>query len=303
MKKRLPLSIIIPTKDREKLLFKSLNFLKKNIFFFTEVIIVDSSVTKMNCVKLKTSFKKLNIKYYTSRPSTSKQRNLGLKSMKKRNKFIMFLDDDIKFKNNAFQKMYNFINKKNNIIGIVGIGFNSITSLRYKKNLFERIKNSTFISKLGLYDSRPGLVTNSGWQTKILNIKKDTDVQWLPTQACIYKKKAIKSLKFSDQLGAYAYLEDLLFSYEMSKRGRLSIHYKAKYKDMLTVERNQFLFGIKEIRNRIFFIKQNKLAIKKFLLGYVFFISKNFLEIFFNFKMIMRFFGNIIGIYYLIQIK
>ena len=72
---------------------------------------------------------------------------------------------------------------------------------------------------------------------------------------------------------------------------------------MLTVERKQFLFGIKEIRNRIFFIKQNKLAINKFLLGYVFFISKNFLEIFFNFKMIMRFFGNIVCIYYLIQIK
>ena len=32
--KRFPLSIVIPTKDREKLLFKSLEFLNRNIFFF-----------------------------------------------------------------------------------------------------------------------------------------------------------------------------------------------------------------------------------------------------------------------------
>ena len=46
MKKKLPLSIIIPTKDRTELLIKTLKYLKKNIFFFNEVIIIDS--TKIN---------------------------------------------------------------------------------------------------------------------------------------------------------------------------------------------------------------------------------------------------------------
>ena len=147
------------------------------------------------------------------------------------------------------------------------------------------------------------MVTSSGWQTKILNMKKNTFVEWLPTQACIYRRDKIKSLRFSSQLGAYAYLEDLLFSHEISKRGHLIIHFEAKYKDMLTVQRNHFLFGIKEVRNRIVFVKKNKLSIGKFLLGYVFFLFKNFLEIFLNIKKIMRFFGNIIGIIYLIKLK
>jgi len=301
MRKRLLLSVVIPTKDREKLLLKSLNYLNKNFFLFNEVIIVDSSLKKIDERSLKKSYKKMNIKYFTSQPSTSMQRNLGLKSARKKNKFIMFLDDDIKFNNNAFKKMYSFVNNMSD--DIVGVGFNSIAPVRYKKKLLERIKNSSFFSRLGLYDSRPGMVTSSGWQTKILNIKKNTLVEWLPTQACIYRRDKIKSLRFSSQLGAYAYLEDLLFSHEISKRGDLIIHFEAKYKDMLTVQRNHFFFGIKEVRNRIVFVKKNKLSIGKFLLGYVFFLFKNFLEIFLNIKKIMRFFGNIIGIIYLIKLK
>ena len=256
MRKRLLLSVVIPTKDREKLLLKSLNYLNKNFFLFNEVIIVDSSLKKIDERSLKKSYKKMNIKYFTSQPSTSMQRNLGLKSARKKNKFIMFLDDDIKFNNNAFKKMYSFVNNMSD--NIVGVGFNSIAPAKYKKKLLERIKNSSFFSRLGLYDSRPGMVTSSGWQTKILNIKKNTLVEWLPTQACIYRRDKIKSLKFSSQLGAYAYLEDLLFSHEISKRGDLIIHFEAKYKDMLTVQRNHFLFGIKEVRNRIVFVKKNK---------------------------------------------
>tara|TARA_B110000971_G_scaffold206045_1_gene228995 strand:- start:24 stop:929 length:906 start_codon:yes stop_codon:yes gene_type:complete len=301
MIKRLPLSIVIPTKDRERLLFESLKFLNKNFFFFNEVIIVDSSIKKLNKKILYKSYKKLNIQYYTSKPSTSVQRNLGLRNVRKKNKFVMFLDDDIKFNHDAFKKMYTFIIKKG--ASVAGIGFNSITKSRYKKNLLERIKNSDFFTRLGIYDSRPGMVTSSGWQTKILNIKKNTLVEWLPTQACIYRRDKIKFLRFSSQLGAYAYLEDLLFSHEISKRGDLIIHFEAKYKDILTVQRNHFLFGIKEVRNRIVFVKKNKLSIGKFLLGYVFFLFKNFLEIFLNIKKIMRFFGNIIGIIYLIKLK
>lgn len=301
MKKRLLLSIVIPTKDREKLLLKSLNYLSKNIFLFNEVIIIDSSLKKIDVRSLKKSYKKMNIKYFTSQPSTSMQRNLGLKNARKKNKFIMFLDDDIRFNNDAFKKMYSFVNNMSN--AIVGVGFNSIAPTKYKKKLLERIKNSIFFYRLGIYDARPGMVTSSGWQTKILNMKKNTFVEWLPTQACIYRRDKIKSLRFSSQLGAYAYLEDLLFSHEISKRGHLIIHFEAKYKDMLTVQRNHFLFGIKEVRNRIVFVKKNKLSIGKFLLGYVFFLFKNFLEIFLNIKKIMRFFGNIIGIIYLIKLR
>lgn len=297
MKKKLPLSIVIPTKDREQLLLKSLNFLNKNIFFFNEVIIVDSSVKKFKIQ----NFKKLNIRYYKSKPSTSIQRNIGLQKAKKTNKYIMFLDDDIKFKNDAFEQMYSFIKKTNN--STVGIGFNLITKINYEKNLLEKIKKNFLFSKLGIYDSKPGVISSSGWQTKAINLKKDTLVEWLPTAACIYKIDKIKFHRFSTQLGKYAYLEDVLFSHEISKKGDLIIHSKSKYKDTNTIERNSFLFGVKEIKNRIIFVQKNKLPIKNFILGYFFFIIKNFFNSFSDVKKIMRFAGNIVGAYYLVRLK
>ena len=90
MKKKLSLSIVIPTKDRHELLKRILNYLKKNAFFFNEVLVIDSS--KKNIFReneIKNNFKKLNIKYYNTQPSTSMQRNLGLKHInKKKTEFI-----------------------------------------------------------------------------------------------------------------------------------------------------------------------------------------------------------------------
>ena len=37
--------------------------------------------------------------------------------------------------------------------------------------------------------------------------------------ATIYKKDAIKSFRFNEDLGIYSYLEDLFFSYSLSKKG------------------------------------------------------------------------------------
>ena len=51
------------------------------------------------------------IKIFDSKPSTSIQRNIGLKNLIK-NKFIMFCDDDIVFNNKAILNMDKFIKKQ-----------------------------------------------------------------------------------------------------------------------------------------------------------------------------------------------
>ena len=297
MEKKLPLTIIIPTKDRTKLLIKTLTYLKKNIFFFNEVIIIDSTEKNKICNKQLNNFKQLNIKYYSSKPSTALQRNLGLKYIKKNNKFVMFLDDDLKFYFNAFKEMKNYINKMGP--EITGIGFNPI--VKNNNNILEKIKNSRFFFKLGIYDSRPGVVTPSGWHTKIQNIQKNIYVEWLPTKACIYKIKKIKKLKFEKLLGKYSYLEDLIFSHYMSKKGKLIINSKAKFKDLNFIKRNDFLFGIIEIKNRLIFVQKNNYKINIFFLGYLFFLLNNLLSVVSDIKNFRRFFGNLIGILYLFR--
>ena len=75
--------------------------------------------------------------------------------------------------------------KKNK--NLSGVGFNLIIK---KTNSFIEILKSNKITKiLGIYDTKMGIVTPSGWQTKAINLKKNLQVEWIPTQAVIYNIK------------------------------------------------------------------------------------------------------------------
>ena len=288
--KKLNLTIVIPTRNRLKLLTKTLMHLKKNNFFFRKIIIVDSSdkenKTQLNELKLTYDFKIIN-----STPGISKQRNEGLKNVNKNSKYVMFLDDDIVFEKNSIIKMYNFLklNPK-----CAGVGFNLI--IKNMNKYVESIKKYRLIKFLGIYDNKNGKVTPSGWQTKAINLKKNEYVDWLPTQAVIYSYQKIKYKKFDTKYGLYSYLEDLDFSYDLKNKG-LIINSKAKYSSDNDVKRNPFFFGLKEIVNRYYFVKKFNLKISNFLIGCLFLILKH-LILFFTFKpgYLIRIIGNLVGL-------
>ena len=122
-----------------------------------------------------------------------------------------------------------------------------------------------------------GIVTPSGWQTKAINLKRDLKVEWIPTQAVIYNNEKIKNLKFDTAYGKYSYLEDLDFSYSLSRRGKLMICSSANYISENTVNRNDYNFGIKEILNRYHFVNKFNFKKKYFFIGFLFSFLKNFL--------------------------
>ena len=171
--KKLDLSIVIPTRNRSDMLYNTIKELKKNSFFFKEIIVVDSS-NKFHKSKIK-KFKnkmKVKMKLYNAKPSISLQRNIGLNKVIKKRKYVMFLDDDLIFNKNAFKKMYSFVRKNKNL---AGIGFN----LNIKKvNFFtESLKKNKLTKLLGIYDTKMGIVTPSGWQTKAINLKRHLKVE------------------------------------------------------------------------------------------------------------------------------
>ena len=96
-------------------------------------------------------------------------------------------------------------------------------------------------------------------------------------------------------------MEDLIFSYYVSKKTKLIINSKAKFKDSNFIERNGFLFGIIEIKNRLIFVKKNNLKIKNFFLGYFFFLFNNLFLVFSDIKNYKRIAGNMIGLFYLLK--
>ena len=52
----------------------------------------------------------------------------------------------------------------------------------------------------------------------ISNLKEDTFVEWLYSGATIYKANIVKKTKFNNLNKGFNYLEDLYFSYNLTKK-------------------------------------------------------------------------------------
>jgi len=289
-------SLIIPTRNRCAHLKNILTQIKSLELIFKEIIVIDSSNRKYKkeIVKISKIFK---IKLYNSYPSISYQRNLGLNKAKKDAKYIMFLDDDIVFFKDAFINMDFRINKaeKNNE-QISGFGFNFIQKTR--PSFLEKIKHSKLSKYFNLYSDLPGIITKSGWQTKIMNLKKDIFTDWLYTCASIYKHKDIKNLRFILSFGRYSYLEDLDFCLNLKKKNsKLMVVANAKFCHPNFIERNSFDFGVTEIENRFSIVKRHNLKFNSFFIGGIIRSLISFLNILRGrFNSINRFLGNVFGL-------
>ena len=287
-------SLIIPTRNRSENLLNTIVQIKKSKIKFKEILVIDSSDPHIKIHILRIC-KKYSLTLLNSLPSTSLQRNLGLKKVNKRTKFVMFLDDDIIFLKNSFSEMDKAIQKYKKNPQICGFGFNYIDKKKTKETFLDKMKKKKFISFLNLYSDKPGVVTQSGWQTKILNLKKDQTVEWIYTAASIFKFKMIKKIRFDESFGSYSYLEDLDFSLKL--KNKIFIPYKAKFKHPNSVERSGFNFGFIEVRNRYSIVKKNNLVKIYFFFGiFLRFITSLILFFCGKPKFLARALGNIYGV-------
>jgi GT2 family glycosyltransferase len=288
-------ALIIPTRNRKLLVLKLIKQIKK--FKFKEIYIIDSSdpVQKLKMIK---EYKKANINIFYTKASSSFQRNYGLHSIKDNNiSFVMFLDDDIVFHKNAFINMNKCISDFKNNRNIVAFGFNQVNKYK-KKSFIEKIKNSEFCRILRLYSNTPGKILSSGWHTKILNLKKNTIVDWLPTAAVLYRYDNIKEKRFANKFGNYSYLEDLDFSLKIKKvNSKFLLVSDAKFYHPNEISRVTRKFGYVEIINRFYIVQRHNL--NNFSFFYMSFVktSLNFFSVFTgNLQYFLKFIGNIQGI-------
>lgn len=285
-------SLIIPTKDRPENLRRFISSFNEYIKFFNEILLIDSSNENNYLNNLKHFSIYKNFKVIKSNPSSSLQRNVGIEIANKKNDYFMFCDDDIILEKNSLYIMHQFIKTNKSFIGY---GFNLIEKKENK--LIDKIKKKKILVNTGFYHFNPGVVCDNGWHTKIVNCEQNFETKWLSTQACIYKSDYIKKSRFNTKLGKYSYLEDLFFSYEMSKKGKLIVCSKSIYYSKNFIERKSFDFGYQEAVNRYLFVQQNHLNKFKF---YISIFLKSLFTLFkvLRGKLIFfpKFFGNIIGI-------
>ena len=285
-------SLIIPTKNRENFLkktFKNLGNFKNK---FKEILIIDSSDSKIK-KKIEILAKKNNAKYFHTKASSSFQRNYGLKK-KNKSIFTMFLDDDLILKKKSFIEMNLAI--KQNLRYYDAFAFNLVSS--QKKTFLEKFKKLIFFKKFSLYSDDPGEVSDSGWHTRILNLKKNTSVMWIYIGATIFKSNKIKNINFDNNLGEYSYLEDLDFSLQLTKRKKkILVVSKAVFRDPHYINRDGIKFGIQEIKNRFLIVKKHNLKIKNFfIVSFLRFLLSFFSSLKGNLTLFLRSVGNLIGI-------
>jgi len=288
-------TLIIPTYNRIFNLRRLLNQLSKLNLFFYEILVVDSSdfIKRKEILNICNRFNAKLI--FSIKSSSSLQRNIGLENRNKNTKFVMFLDDDVIFYKDTFFEMNKIIDKYQNDSAIVGFGFNQISNNNF--NLLEKIKTSKFMRIINLYSDKPGQVTKGGWHSKILNVQNDILADWVFTTASIFKSQNIKNKYFDETFGNYSYLEDLDYSYNLTKsKKKILISSKAKFKHPKNIDRSSFLFGKIEIINRYRIIYKHNLSYTYFLINVLlrFFISFSKILVGDN-KSFARSIGNIFG--------
>lgn len=286
--------LIIPTRNRPNELYSTLNFFLKNKIQFLQTVIIDSSDKHLK-KEIIYICNKFNVNLYFSEPSTSLQRNIGFQKLNKSKlEFIMFLDDDLNFYKNSFNIMNSHIKKYKR--KYLGFSFNNTNFL--KKTLLEKIKLSVCIKKMGLYNSIKGKILNNGWHTKIYNLKKNLESQWLPTACVIFKKEIIIGKFFDESFGVYSYLEDLDFSLQINpeRKNIFLVVADAKFVHLKDVIRSSFTFGYYEFLNRYKIIKKFNLKKKSFFLMAFLKVGLTLFSILTNYKNIFKLFGNITAI-------
>tara|TARA_B110000503_G_scaffold143472_1_gene245145 strand:+ start:3501 stop:4406 length:906 start_codon:yes stop_codon:yes gene_type:complete len=287
-------SLIIPTRNRPDFLKNLLQKFSDLSVHFFEIIVVDSSENeKQNLVE--NICKKFYVNYFHTWPSTSHQRNFGMGKKNPQTKYIMFVDDDIVFFDNAITEMNKVIKKFEDREDVAAFGFNQIQ--QENKTFFENIKNSKLSCSLGLYSNKPGAVMRSGWHSKILNLKEDVFADWIFTTVCIYKYDYIKNFRFDETLGRYSYLEDLDFSLNLKLiNKKIFISSEAKFLHPKNIDRSGFNFGVLEVCNRYKIVKKHNLNIFHFFIISLFRFLISFCGIFsLNKKLLLRSLGNILG--------
>jgi GT2 family glycosyltransferase len=214
-------SVIVCTQNRTNSLARLIRSLCLQTLLPDELIIIDASQDENTYKMLKESkFKDyFNIIYKKSEAGLTKQRNVGVGLVN--GEYLFFFDDDVVLEENFIEVIcntfYNF--EGNNVGGVMGRIMNISSSTKIWDQLFKRI---FFLSDIG-----KGRVKISG----LPSIKIDNHISFVESLsgACMaYRGRVFQDYKFDENLKGYAYLEDVDFSFRVSKKYRLIYQPKAR---------------------------------------------------------------------------
>lgn len=247
----LTLSLIICTKDRKEILWKTLDSIFQQSYLPDEIIIIDDGNLPVEELK---SFVTPHISKYLyikkDTPGLTFSRNLGVDYAK--GEIILFLDDDVLLDPNYIEEIMSiYANDKDQLImGVTG-------SLKYEYNPGV----IAFLRFFCMDGTTPGKTLPSGFGVLVREgaIHNVMDVQWLAGCNMSYRRDVFNDNRFDQTLGKYAWGEDKDFSYRLSKKYRLVATPLAKLTHLKASSGriNREHFGYMEIYNSYLFFRKN----------------------------------------------
>ena len=220
-------SVIIPTKNRFDHLIRTVKSLLAQSVLPYEIIVVDDGSEKEIYDKNKTCLQNLMIESNKRRifylkgteKGANSARNMGIN--KARGEIILFLDDDVILDKDYIKAILEVYLKYPFVGGVGGIIQN------YPKTcLVERLFKKIFF--LSQSSHNKAYLLPSGYPCHLESCNKITEVEVLSGCNMSYKKEVFRDFYFDENLKGYAYLDDVDFSYRVSRKYKLVITPNAK---------------------------------------------------------------------------
>jgi glycosyltransferase involved in cell wall biosynthesis len=210
-------SVVICTKNRPAEVIRCLESIASQTLLPQEIVIVDASDTSELAKRLDmwSGRGKSKILYIRSAPGLTRQRNVGVKASS--GEVVFFFDDDIVLEKCFIEEIVRvFENDVGREIGGVTGDILNARERRMKRPWWQILLKRLFF----LHDYSKGEFRLSGFGTWPHGLDKIQYTECLPGGDVAYRREVLEEFSFDEQLTGYAYLEDMDFSYRVSRKYR-----------------------------------------------------------------------------------
>ena len=241
------MAYVVPTKDHPEDLAKMLESLARQTVLPDQVVVVDAS--QPDVADLCARFSGLSLTYVRHYPpSLAAQRNAGMAAVLPDIDVAGYLDDDLVLEPDATERMAEFWRSADATVG--GASFSIINQPTGRTQRFQRF----FL----MSDDVSGRVLASGFPSQIPFVDKTIQTEWLYGGATMWRREVIAAYSYDEWYSGYGFLEDVDYSYRVSRKYRLFVvgdartwHFSAPMADA-----KQFEFGRQQTFNRMYFIRK-----------------------------------------------
>jgi GT2 family glycosyltransferase len=243
------IAYVVPTKDRRDDLKKLLDSLEKQRALPAQVVIVDGSDKPVE--DLVRQYPGLPLRYVREYPpSLARQRNAGMAALSDEITIAGYLDDDVELEPDATENMLRYWARASPQVG--GAAFTIINQpLRHPVfGLFSQL--------FMLNGSEQGRVLPSGFGTSIVPQPHNSKTEWLYGGATLWRREVIRRFGYDEWYIGHGFLEDLDYSYRVSREYELWVVADAKVwhwpKPILMAQNSNL--GRQQVVNRIYFTRK-----------------------------------------------